>query len=82
MSQTPLTLENFKPDLNRSQEQPWGLPKTRKSADPRISHIPVVYGRSLRQFADSVSENDFNDPDFKLYNKFLNVMALKEWLCI
>ena len=43
-----------------------------------LLHLTLVYGRSLRQFSDSVSIIDFNDPDFKLYSKFLNVMALKE----
>ena len=34
---------NFRPDLHWSQEQPWGLPNRRKSADRRNSHMPDIY---------------------------------------
>ena len=37
----------------------------------------LVYGRSLRQFSHDLVEIDWNDPDFKLNNKDLSVMAKK-----
>ena len=50
MATLPPTLENFKPDLNRSQEQPWGLPKTRNSSETRNSHIPALLVKIPRVF--------------------------------
>ena len=37
----------------------------------------LVYGRSLRQFSHDLVEIDWNDPNFKLNNKDLSVMAKK-----
>ena len=37
----------------------------------------LLYGRNLQTFAHDVADIDFNDPDFILNNKSLNVMARK-----
>ena len=42
-----------------------------------ITPNSLIYGRSLPHFAHDVSEVDLNDPDFRVNNKSLNVMARK-----
>ena len=50
--------------------------------DSDVDFVPItpnmlVYGKSLRQFAHSVSEIQLNDPDFEVSGKKLTVMARK-----